>query len=204
MFILYTVPGVRGSLADDERHINIIRYTWPKSPGELQDIMTSTDGHTHRSTLPKGKMRPEVWARQKELGRKILHPLIFEFVDKITEPFVSVVSSHCSEQAAFLGNRLFLIGDALVQCQPNNAQSTNMAAFGATTLVDAICRANTLDTAQEKAVVFRDWERTMLTEGELSRRMSVLYGNFFLCGWGGAILYLLRYITCLIKVTSKH
>lgn len=120
--IIYTIPGEDGSLKDGERHINFAWYYWPSSASELQSILTDVDGYKHRTTLPKGKMRSEIWERQKTIARQCFHPELLPIVEGITEPFVSVVSSIRAKNAAFLDNRLFLVGDALVQCQPNTGQ----------------------------------------------------------------------------------
>ncbi|GAM88646.1 hypothetical protein ANO11243_066800 [Dothideomycetidae sp. 11243] len=186
--IMYTMPGGDGSLESGKRHMNLVWYYRYGSAEELQDILTSTDGYTHRTTLPKGKMRPEVWDRQKRIARQMVHPVVYEMVDKITEPFVSVVSSICCPQAAFFDDRVFLIGDALLQCQPNTAQGANFATHHAATL--------------DKRMIIRDWERSVLAENQIARELSIAYGNFFLSGWGGALLAALRFIVCLIKVTG--
>ena len=76
----------------------------------MEDIMTDVDGHFHRSTVPKGKIRPEVWEPQVEQAHRVLPKDIVTLVEKIKEPFVSVVTSCSAPQASFFDNRLFLIG----------------------------------------------------------------------------------------------
>ena len=83
-------------------------------------------------------MRPEIWQRQLEHARRLFHPDLIELVEKIKQPFVSIVSSISSKRAAFFDNRLFLIGDALAQKQPNTAQGVNYAAIDAMSLGDMI------------------------------------------------------------------
>ena len=86
--------------------------------------MTDTDGHRHRTTLPKGKMRPEVWERQLNHIRRIFPPLLVELPEKIKEPFVSIISDISSKRAAFFNGRLLLVGDALAQLRPHIGQGT--------------------------------------------------------------------------------
>ncbi|KAK5712004.1 hypothetical protein LTR17_018143 [Elasticomyces elasticus] len=113
--IIYNIPGPTGSVKDGERYINFAWYYWPPSKQKTQEILTDTDGHVHRTTLPKGKMRPEIWAAQLEIAKKSMPPLIAEIPAKIEHPFVSLISSISAKQAKFFDDRLFFIGDALVQ-----------------------------------------------------------------------------------------
>ncbi|KAK3627014.1 hypothetical protein LTR56_019445 [Elasticomyces elasticus] len=113
--IIYNIPGPTGSVKDGERYINFAWYYWPPSKQETQEILTDTDGHIHRTTLPKGKMRSEIWAAQLEIARNWMPPLIAEIPAKIEHPFVSLISSISAKQARFFDDRLFFIGDALVQ-----------------------------------------------------------------------------------------
>jgi hypothetical protein len=55
--------------------------------------MTDTDGVKHRFSLPTGgKMRLEVWERQKDHARRNLPPQFAETVTKTTMPFVQAIT----------------------------------------------------------------------------------------------------------------
>lgn len=133
----YTIPGENGALGDDEKVVNLVWYHWP-SDFSREEILTGVDGHRHRTTLPKGKMRPEVWATQVASARKLMHPAIADMISKIDQPFASIISSIISTKSAYLNNRLFFIGDAFAQVQPNAGQGTNLAAKTALALCDVI------------------------------------------------------------------
>jgi 2-polyprenyl-6-methoxyphenol hydroxylase-like FAD-dependent oxidoreductase len=76
-------------------------------------------------------MRPEIWSSQLQHAKATLPPLLYDLAGYITDPFVSIVSTICAPQAAYFNNRLFLIGDAMCQLQPNTGQGTNFAAMDA-------------------------------------------------------------------------
>lgn len=104
----------------------------------ISSILTDTDNYTHRTTLPKGKMRPEVWEREVAKITPHLHPDMAPILGKIKLPFASVVSSIVSPKGSHFHDRLFLVGEALAQVQPNLGQGTNMA------VTAAMCVANVI------------------------------------------------------------
>jgi 2-polyprenyl-6-methoxyphenol hydroxylase-like FAD-dependent oxidoreductase len=178
--VMYNIPGPKGSLADGDREINFAWYIRYSSDKELSQIMTDTEGHIHRTTLPRGKMRVEVWERIVQTARDFMHPVVIEIVEKITTPFVSVVASIAPDQASFMGHRVFLIGDALFQLQPNSGQGSNMAAFGATNLAMAIQKASTDLSETERRRIFQNWEYRILDRGCSERVRSVMWAHIFL------------------------
>lgn len=141
----YTIPGEHGALGDDEKVVNLVWYHWPVGMSR-EDILTGIDGHRHRTTLPKGQIRPNVWAAQSAWATAHMHPDIAALVANIEQPFASTVSSIISNKASYFGEKLFLIGDALAQVQPNVGQGTNMAAKAALDLCDVFSGSK---TAQE-------------------------------------------------------
>lgn len=142
--------------------------------------MTDVFGHQHRTTVPKGQLRPEIWQGQLAQARRILPPELVELVEHIREPFVSVISSISAPRAAYFNNRLFLIGDALTQSQPNVGMGTNMAAMGAMSLVDVIGSAG---KGPIDDVEVGKWEKKLLQESELIRVRSTAFASWFLNGW---------------------
>ncbi|KAK5684965.1 hypothetical protein LTS10_003040 [Elasticomyces elasticus] len=171
--IIYNIPGPTGSVKDGERYINFAWYYWPPSKQKTQDILTDTDGHVHRTTLPKGKMRPEIWAAQLEIARKWMPPLIAEIAAKIEHPFVSLITSIGSKQAKFFDDRLFFIGDSLVQTQPNAGSGLTKAAR------EAMLLPRVLDGSLSAA----DWEQQVLTLAEGERLFSKSFGSYNLRTW---------------------
>ncbi|KAK5164559.1 uncharacterized protein LTR77_009765 [Saxophila tyrrhenica] len=126
--MLYTIPGAHGSLAPQKRAVNFAWYDYPPPSVPVSSILTDTAGHTHRTTLPKGAMRPEIWSAQLARAREMFHPDLLEIPEKLKEPFVSVIASLMSPAATAYEGRMFFVGDALVLLQPNSGKGTNHAA----------------------------------------------------------------------------
>ena len=129
--------------------------------------MTDVDGHRHRSTVPPGKMRPEVWAKQQAHGRSVLAAPVKELVDKITSPFVTAISDFQAPQASFFDGRLLLVGDALSLFRPHIAQSTNQAA------TDCMFLRKVLQGEMN----FPEWEKEVMQYAHLTRMRSNLVGT---------------------------
>ena len=66
----------------------------------------------------------------------MIHPELFEIQAKLQTPFVSLVTSVCTPKATAFDEKLFFIGDALVQMQPNTGEGVNHAAFEAMGLAE--------------------------------------------------------------------
>ncbi|USW53524.1 Putative FAD/NAD(P)-binding domain superfamily [Septoria linicola] len=190
--VIYTIPGDRGSLKPGENQINIAWYFWPTSP-TIAEIMTDTDGHQHRTTVPKGKLRPEIWASQVEASKPLLPPEIYDLITRIKQPFVTVVSSISAPKAAYFDNRLFLLGDALTQSQPNSGMGTNLAAYAAYGLADVIGKAGISSSGQGGEVLpagtlvdpkkVAAWEQNVLAHNEITRVHAVAFGSWYLHSW---------------------
>ena len=120
-------------------------------------------------------MRPKIWSQQLAHAKRTFPPLLYTLISKIETPFVGVVSTSSCPRASHMNNRLFLIGDALAQVQPNTAQGTNLAAMGAMTLAKVF--------AGEMGA--EEWEERMLGTIEREKARAVAFASGWLCGWFG-------------------
>ena len=189
--VIYTIPGDRGSLDSGKSHINIAWYFWPKSH-TVAEVMTDIDGHQHRTTVPKGKLRPEIWASQVEAGKKLLPAELHELIVRIKQPFVTVVASISAPKAAYFDNRLFLLGDALTQCQPNVGMGTNLAAYAAYGLAEVIGKAGEDDASLNPEKVAQ-WEKDVTANTEITRVHAVAFGGWYLRSWLWVAAYYVRW-----------
>ena len=180
--VIYTIPGENGSLSDDKLRINFEWYSWPKEGEHIHEILTDSDGHCHADTVPKGMMLLSVWLAQLERGKKEMHPLLYEIMEKIREPFVSVCSSQLAAQGAFFDNRLFLIGDALGKSQPHAGIGTAMAVTAAKSLADLVGKRDK-SKPEKWAHDVAMWERDTLEVLELERLRSIALASGYLHGW---------------------
>ena len=165
----YTIPGKNGSLEVGKRLVNYVWYcNYPQDSEEYRELMTDSDGHRHHTTLPVGKMRPEIWDQQKAYARRILPPQFAELVEKTKQPFIQAITDVLSPRNSFFDGKVLLVGDAVAGFRPHTAASTSQAAFDALVLDELISGA--IDNArwQEKTM---DYARHMQRRGvEMGQR----------------------------------
>ena len=128
--------------------------------------------------MPRGKIRPEVWAKQQAHGRKVLPAPIAEVVNGITEPFVTALSDYVSSQASFYNGQILLTGDALALFRPHLAQSTNQAAFNCLLLEKVLMGKMAL----------AEWDTQVLQYARVTRLRSNTIGSWYLSGYGTYLL----------------
>jgi len=147
--------------------------------------MTDSEGKMHRNSIPKGKMRDDVWKTQRAYGNQVLNGVFSELINKTSEPFLSVIQDYAAPQAAFFEGKLLLIGDALATFRPHMALSLNQA--GLDNLL--------LEKLMKGEITLKEWERQVVQYGHRTQLMNVAFGNFFLYGgwvfFKSAVAYLL-------------
>ena len=166
------IPGPKGSLTQGERFINFVWYHNCETDA-LAEILTDIDGHQHRHSVPVGKIRSEVWAKQKAIARDLLSPHVLELIANIATPFVTVVSDTMASRASFFDGKLLLVGDALSLFRPHISSSTNQSAFHCLLLEECLRGELSLE----------DWELQVLQYAKRSRLRSVSWGAYFQVGW---------------------
>jgi 2-polyprenyl-6-methoxyphenol hydroxylase-like FAD-dependent oxidoreductase len=175
--LAYTIPGEAGSLEKGSRLVNWVWYcNYDQSSKEYADLMTDTDGVKHHFTLPTGgKMRPEVWERQKDHAKKTLPPQFTELVTKTTMPFVQAITDLPPPEdgtpvSRLLNGRATLVGDALSGFRPHTAASTSQAAFHALQLEGVFQGKLTLEDYEERVLEFaKGWYKRGVMLGDRSQ-----------------------------------
>ena len=98
----YLIPGKNGSLRPGERLLNYVWYwNYAANSPELRDLMTDTEGHHHRVTMPMGKIRPEVCVRQRTYADKVLPVAFAELVRSTKNPFIQCITDVSAPRAVF-------------------------------------------------------------------------------------------------------
>lgn len=153
--------------------------------------MTDVDDHYHRRTLPAGRMRPEVWLRQKAYAAQLLTPPFLELVHKTTHPFIATVNDCAAPQASFFDGRLLLVGEALTLLRPHTGMSFNHAAVSCL-LLEKVFKEE-IDIAQ--------WEREMLRYREKTRLLAIAVGCYLQFGLlnRGFLFAVAMYVFALVK-----
>ncbi|KAF2096113.1 FAD/NAD(P)-binding domain-containing protein [Rhizodiscina lignyota] len=168
--LAYTIPGPESSLESGKRLVNWVWY-WNLADGseELRNVMTDTDGNTHRWTLPTGgKMQPRVWEKQKDTATAALPPQFAELVHKTKKPFVQAIADlPPSPQPRLLGGKALLVGDSLAAFRPHTAGSTGQAAL----------HALLLDQAFKGEVSWDFYEQNVMNHAISWQQRGVVLGN---------------------------
>lgn len=164
----YNMPGKSGSIKPGQRVLNFCWYTnVPRS--SLDGIMTDVDGKRHHTQLPPGRVRVEVWEKQREYAKRIFAAPYFEIIEKIALPFLHLITDYYSPRAFFAGGKVLLVGDAATLLRPHLSFSTNQAAYHAL-LTERLVTGHL--TAEE-------WEYQVTTAAYLHWRRSIWYGEYF-------------------------
>lgn len=170
--ILYNIPGPGGSVEPGERFLNFCWYV-NVTADNLPEIMTDVDGKRHHTKVSPGKVHPQVWAKQKAIGRRLLAAPYLEVLDKIESPFLHLITDYTCPRASFAGGKVLVVGDAATLLRPHIAFSTNQAA----------CHALLTDRLVTGDVTAEEWEYQVTTAGHLHWRRSVWFGDFFQQPW---------------------
>lgn len=166
----YVMPGTHGSLEPGERLLNYVWYTnCPASSLDFNESMTDIDGHTHRNTLPAGKMRPDVWAKQKAHAAEVLTPPFLELINQTMEPFISTVNDCTAPRASFFDGKILLVGEALTLLRPHTGMSFNHAAMSCL-LLQKVMRGE---------INVKQWEEDLLRYREKTMLLAIMVGCYF-------------------------
>ncbi|KAI4196797.1 MAG: hypothetical protein LQ348_002240 [Seirophora lacunosa] len=185
--LIYLIPGKNGSLKSGERLLNYVWYcNYAANSPELRNLMTDTEGHYHRITMPRGKMRPEVCAQQMVHAEKILPAAFAEVVRSTKQPFVQCITEAAATQAVFFDGHLLLAGDALCAFRPHTGSSTNQAALHALLLrrtvpLDIVPSKpqNTTSPGPSKTdrLTMQAYESQVMQYAKITSLTSVAWGN---------------------------
>lgn len=138
---------------------------------EFREIFTDISGKRHSTTIPRGKMRPQVWAKKRNNGTALSAPFA-ELVEKTEDPFVSAIREAPASNSVFYDGKLLLVGDAFSLFRPHVGASTNQAAVQALGLADVFQGKSNL----------ADWEKSSLEYARRTSAISVAYGESFFTG----------------------
>ncbi|KAI4241562.1 MAG: hypothetical protein L6R40_004542 [Gallowayella cf. fulva] len=185
--LIYLIPGDNGSMKPGERLLNYVWYcNYAANSPELSDLMTDTEGHRHRITMPIGKMRPDVFTRQKLHGERVLPAPYAEVVQKTAQPFVQCITDVSARKAVFFEGHLVLAGDALCTFRPHSASSTNQAALHALLLCSTFSSPTPQPTesndrsqitSKPNQLTFQAYESKVLQYARLTSLTSIAWGN---------------------------
>ena len=150
--------------------------------------MTDSSGQQHRNSVPKGKMREEVWKAQLDHGNQILNSVFVELLNKTKEPFLSVIQDYAAPQASFFDGKLLMIGDALAVFRPHMALSLNQAA------VDTML----LERLMKGEITLKSWEKQVIQYGRRTKLMNAAFGTYYIYGGVTFLKTLVAFVLALL------
>lgn len=180
----YSIPGEGGSFEPGKRLLNFVWYcNCPENSSDFKNAMTDVDGHFHRSTLPPGKMREDVWTRQRAYGDRVLAPPFKELVNNITQPFITAISDYAAPQASYFDGKLLLVGDALSLFRPHVGSSTNQCAMNCLLLEKVL----------EERMSLSEWERRVTLYAHVTWLWSIAWVSYYMSWYPSYLLNEMRY-----------
>ncbi|KAF1828346.1 FAD/NAD(P)-binding domain-containing protein [Decorospora gaudefroyi] len=148
------VPSESGSMdPEDSQFIWVWYDKMDETSQEFQDTFTDVSGKKHSTTIPRGKVNPEVWAKRQSSGATLSVPFA-ELIRKTTDPFVSAIRDSMTPKAVAHDGQLLIVGNAFSLFRPHTGSSTNQATRQALELADVFQDKMTLDEWQESSVAY--------------------------------------------------
>ncbi|KAI0401073.1 FAD binding domain protein [Xylaria palmicola] len=170
--ICYVIPTDSGGFSPEERL---------ESSTEMKDIFTDIHGDLHQHTVPRGLVRPDVWARIRPTFTSRMAP---------PNPFVTKVNDVLCTTPSFYDGHVILVGDALAAIRPHIAYSAEQAAFHTLSLAKVSRGEETMDA----------WCREVGHHAQRFHFLSRVVGHF---GQGPLIVFLkplLSYILLVVRL----
>lgn len=171
--LTYVIPGPRGTLKKGKRLVNWVWYcNYAADSSDWNDLMTDMDGKVNKTTLHAGKMKSEVWTRQKEYARRVLPPQFAELVNSTKEPFVQAITDSLLERDSncFANSKIICVGDAVAGFRPHTAASTTQAARQALMLDDVFRGRMSLEEYIEETMWYaREVQKSGVDMGDRSQ-----------------------------------
>lgn len=175
--LVYPIPGLDGSLQPGRRLINFVWYRNYLAGGDLDDLMTDSEGVRHDVSMPPGKPRAEHQEEMRATAAARLPPAMAGVVHAVERPFVQSILDIEVPRMAF--GRVCLVGDAAFAVRPHAAAGTAKAAADGWALAEALEREPDVESA------LRAWEPGQLELGRslLERTRRIGRRSQVDCNW---------------------
>jgi 2,6-dihydroxypyridine 3-monooxygenase len=157
--LVYPIPGLDGSLDEDNRLTNWVWYRNVDEGPALDRLLTDRHGVRRPVSVGAGDVSDENIAELRHAAAETLPPQLVELIRLSHEPFLQVVLDIAVPSMAF--GRIALVGDAAFALRPHVAAGTAKAAEDAWTLAGAIAAGG-----DDVPGALADWERGQLALGQ--------------------------------------
>jgi hypothetical protein len=142
----------------------------PEQSTDFVETFTDIEGEKHSTTVPRGKVRPEIWGRVREDARTLISPALVELLDKTDMPFVSAIRDLDPSKGFLCDGKLLLVGDAFALCRPHMGAAVNRAAL----------QIQHLETVFQGESSLEDWETKSVEEAEKVNKETIAFGMRFM------------------------
>ena len=148
---------------------------------ELDEALTSIDGHRHKWSVPQGKLNPVAWQRQLRQRGGALNKTSSDVIGTIERPFLQVIGDHMASKALYLNGRVLIVGDALATIRPHTGLGVSTGAFHALHLEKVLFGSKY--SSKSPAAHMRDWETVVLDHSYMEYLKSISWGEYYLGSW---------------------
>jgi 2-polyprenyl-6-methoxyphenol hydroxylase-like FAD-dependent oxidoreductase len=151
--VLYYIPG-SGQGAEPGRRLLVWGYYLQVPEGALSSVLVDDQERQQSSSVPFGKVHPQVRADFESRLADLLPPVLFELVQQSANSAIHAIYSVAPR--SYARDRLCLAGDAGAVFPPFTSSGVLKAVANATSLADALAGAPAVDDA------LRRWSQAQL------------------------------------------
>lgn len=169
LMLAYMVPGLDGSVAEQQRRYNWLWYLKAAKGAQLDAVLTDRDGVRRSHSVPPGSLAAAQDSWLRTMAQQRLNPAFGKLVQQTDDIFVQAIQDFKVPKMVF--DRVLLSGDAAFVPRPHTAGSTAKAAANALGLVQALQSVDDLDDALSA------WQQRQLIEGARMSDWGVQMGN---------------------------
>jgi 2-polyprenyl-6-methoxyphenol hydroxylase-like FAD-dependent oxidoreductase len=142
--VVYYIPG-SGQSAEPGKRLLMWAYYLQVPEGALSSVLVDDHERQQSSSVPFGKVHPQVKADLESRLADLLPPLLFELVQQNANSAIQAIYSVTTR--SYARDRLCLVGDAGTMFPPFTGSGVMKAVANATSLVDALADAPAIDDA---------------------------------------------------------
>jgi 2-polyprenyl-6-methoxyphenol hydroxylase-like FAD-dependent oxidoreductase len=151
--VLYYIPG-SGQGAEPGKRLLTWGYYLQVPEGALSSVLVDDQERQQSSSVPFGKVHPQVRAGLESRLADLLPPVLFELVQHSANSAIQAIYSVAPR--SYARDRLCLVGDAGAVFPPFTSSGVLKAVANATSLADALAGAPAVDD------VLRRWSQAQL------------------------------------------
>jgi 2-polyprenyl-6-methoxyphenol hydroxylase-like FAD-dependent oxidoreductase len=116
--------------------------------------MTDCDGRKRTLTVPRGKMRADVWKARVQRAERLLPAPWADVVGRSKGQFVAAIQSYEDDCSTAMGGKVLLVGEAYTQFRPHLGLSSNLGALQALKLGEVLRGEKTMAQWEDEVAAY--------------------------------------------------